>query len=164
MLSKVHMSFSSRPTRLCVPVMETITGDVEPIVIKRRLLIKLSAPTVFPLTSWDLFIMTFMVFPLALHTHMITGETEVLETVYSTEVASPCSGPVAHRLWGRIWEERAARPRVSEECDLLGHSLSAGRRVPWALRAGVGGASVATEGDSVFTDSVMSVTTSTGAS
>jgi hypothetical protein len=62
---------------------------------------------------------------------MITGEIGVLETVYATEVASSCSGPVAHRLWGR--EERAERLCVLEAFDFLTHRFSAGRRVQWVL-------------------------------
>lgn len=66
---------------------------------------------------------------------MITGEIEVLETVCSTDVTPSCSGPAAHRLCGRIQEERAERLCVLEEFDFLRHRLSAGRRVQGMLRA-----------------------------
>lgn len=157
--SKVHMSFSSCPTKICVLVMETISNRWRQAYCnKRRLFIKVAAPTVFPFTSWGLFIMAFVVFPTAW-----LQETPRFGNLSSIRMVLSCSGPAAHRIeYGKKVQKgwRACVFWRSLTSSSIGFLL--GGRVHWKLRAWVGGvgpACAATVGES-STMTVMPVTVS----
>lgn len=124
--SKVHMSFSSCPTKICVLVMETISNRWRQAYCnKRRLFIKVAAPTVFPFTSWGLFIMAFVVFPTTW-----LQETPRFGNLSSIRMVLSCSGPAAHSFKDRIWKkssERMERLCVLKEFDFLKYRFSAWR-------------------------------------